>query len=391
MIRKPVQALKLLFKGTIAGIVLLLLVEIGLRVNDSYLDQSRDRLLGCPCGTIPSLKSHHELPPLTVIEQVHPDTGERVLWKTNSLGFRDREIQIPKPPGEFRIVCLGDEQILGQFLSDDQLVDRLLEQQLQSSTRMEIRVINAGIPGYSPVLSLIELRNQIVGLQPDLVIFCWNMNDVAEEYSHRRSVHFDRQGQPVASSHPQYGLTVRDRTQDLLLTPNYVRTGLAWLLSERILSKPEPDIAHPSGAYLWLKDNAPDWTMHTQQSLDSIDRMSQICDSIFSEFAVILVPAPWQVSPEACSPQIKQQFGLLKDDYCTSTKPVDGILEYCATGTIHCLDLGPRFRGEIDAHQLFLENSLDLSPLGHQILAEGIAEFMMQRFPPEGLQVGNRR
>src|SRR5215218_2417388 len=84
------------------------LLIYGWKHGQCISDNAATNLLQAPCGI-----AHHRLLPLQQVELPNPDTGTPVVLATNSLGLRGAEIQVPKPTGLFRIICLGDERTLG--------------------------------------------------------------------------------------------------------------------------------------------------------------------------------------------------------------------------------------------------------------------------------------
>lgn len=103
--------------------------------------------------------------------------------KTNSLGFRDEEIPLDKQPDEFRILCLGDSVTFGYRLEEPQTYVAQLEALLnQHYQRRHFQVINAGVDGYSTFQELHLLKQKGLALKPDLILVCFVLNDVTEQF-----------------------------------------------------------------------------------------------------------------------------------------------------------------------------------------------------------------
>ena len=85
-------------------------VEFGLHLHDACLLSTGSYSERNACA--PSWTVHHLLKPDVRITTTDPDTGTQVSWRTNSLGLRGPEYEIPKPVGVYRIVCLGDDSTL---------------------------------------------------------------------------------------------------------------------------------------------------------------------------------------------------------------------------------------------------------------------------------------
>jgi lysophospholipase L1-like esterase len=90
----------------------------------------------------------------------------------NSLGFRGPEFSIAKD-GVYRIVALGESTTFGMTLQPEdkpwpEVLEQIIRQQLK--TRRPVQVINAGVPTYSLQDTLDRLPDQILPLQPDMII-----------------------------------------------------------------------------------------------------------------------------------------------------------------------------------------------------------------------------
>ncbi|MBN2059271.1 MAG: hypothetical protein JW882_02535 [Deltaproteobacteria bacterium] len=97
----------------------------------------------------------------------------------NSLGYRGREITLPKPDGEFRIICLGDSTTYSDQIKDFRFsYPDLLEKELMEKGYSDITVINAGAGGYSSWETLIDFEMRIIDLEPDLITIYPGVNDI---------------------------------------------------------------------------------------------------------------------------------------------------------------------------------------------------------------------
>ena len=77
----------------------------------------------------------------------------------------------PKPPGERRIVVLGDSLVLAVQVPLQQTFCKQLERRLNGrGGATHYRVINAGVQGYGPVEDALFYERVAARLQPDLVV-----------------------------------------------------------------------------------------------------------------------------------------------------------------------------------------------------------------------------
>jgi len=104
------------------------------------------------------------------------ETKEVFETRTNSLGYRGYDFEVKKRFGEKRILISGDSFILGFGVKDGDMVSYVLEEKLKkiSSTNplKGASVINAGYAGgFGPDGYYLHLKEKGMSLSPDLVVF----------------------------------------------------------------------------------------------------------------------------------------------------------------------------------------------------------------------------
>jgi hypothetical protein len=94
---------------------------------------------------------------------------ETILVAYNSLGLRDVEHEIAKPPGARRIVVLGDSFMEAYSVGLSDSFARRLEARLRAE-RENAEVINLGVGGYGTLQEYLIYRELGAGYAPDLVL-----------------------------------------------------------------------------------------------------------------------------------------------------------------------------------------------------------------------------
>ncbi|HEY2592533.1 MAG TPA: hypothetical protein VGK33_01380, partial [Chloroflexota bacterium] len=162
--------------GLAVVLLLLALAEIGLRIG--ALNESGAVELQC-AGAASLLDGQKGLFELDAVSgyRMRPNTCVRLqsseydqVLKTNVHGFVGPDVAAPKPPGEFRIVVLGDSYTAGGQVPYEQNYTALLESDLHQLGYANVRVINAGVGGCGTFCQLGQLENNLAWMQPDLVV-----------------------------------------------------------------------------------------------------------------------------------------------------------------------------------------------------------------------------
>lgn len=98
-------------------------------------------------------------------------------FRINSAGLRnDREFARPKPPGVFRVLCLGDSHTQGYEVRQEHTYAAVLERFLNANG-LRAEVINAGVSGFGTAEQVAYLESEGVKWQPDAVVVGFFAND----------------------------------------------------------------------------------------------------------------------------------------------------------------------------------------------------------------------
>lgn len=372
--RRQLTAFRPLFT---AGLLLIIAVagsELTLRLAHDARGGAASRVGDDPL-TAPCDVAYRRLRPLRTILTSQPDTDESIRLVINSHGLRGAETAVPKPAGVYRVLCLGDETVLGPYVDDDHTVPGRLQQLLQAHTSRRVEVLNAGVPGDCPLLSWLRFRHSLMGLQPDLIVVHVDMTDVEDDRRYRRSTQLGAAGTPIACAHPARGHTSGQRPwwRDLRLLDLVLRSvGEAHDRSPAGLSS---DLSSD-----WLRDRPDDWNLYVQQTLAPLEQIQQAAAGIGALVVVSTCPQPWQVSAEASSgPGVREAAGVAPGLLIVDRAPFDAVTTFCRTRGLLCCDTSPSFREFPEPARLYLRNAPALSRLGNELYARVLSGFLMEQ------------
>jgi len=117
----------------------------------------------------------------------HSDKVSGNTFSINSLGFRGQEISERKPKKNIRIVAIGGSTTFGIGSSNNShTYPSLLENKLNKNNELldtNFEVINAGIPGAKSINILNLFSEQILKMNPDILLIYSGWNDWNEFYN----------------------------------------------------------------------------------------------------------------------------------------------------------------------------------------------------------------
>ncbi len=340
--------------------------------------------------------------------RIHPNvtaTVGGVPLTTNSLGLKDREIEVKKPSSVFRVLMLGDSFTEGIGLPTDQTPAKIAERLLTEMTqcRGHYEIVNAGVTSYSPILEYLWLKQLAPRLTPDLVVLNFDMTDFHDDWIRTSLARFDSHGLPVAvPANPirERGLLMLPMPKAMVLgflTPLEQTLSQSAVYQELRMSAAVQHVAGPArlgsgrleplgligdiqyDLMAFTRDEPPRrlreaWAL-TERYLAAI---SNLAAAHGSPFALVVYPWPHQVSATA-SPEGRLRFDLRPRLYA-STRPFDLLEDFGRRHGVPVINLLALFRDAIRSEvRLFYEDDIHHTPQGARLLAQGIVTGLLKR------------
>lgn len=166
-----------IFRGLgwlLSGLVALIVAEVVLRLGGLAPTGGLATVTQSEFERLPGLFS----PGQRLEDRVVPSLPYQVT--IDSLGYRGTvEFPRTKPPGEFRILMLGDSFTFGYLVPDDSTLPALVGTALRQDCRAPIRVINAGVGG-TTIVTASHLAQRAEPLGIDIAVLTFTENDVGD-------------------------------------------------------------------------------------------------------------------------------------------------------------------------------------------------------------------
>lgn len=305
------------------------------------------------------------------------DTGIAI----NSSGVRDDEEIGPKEPGERRILLLGDSLVLAVQVPFRQTFGELLERRLNAAgSPYRYRVINAGVQGYGPVEELLFFRTIARPMQPDVVIETLFVGNDAEEAVVSES-RLAGQARPVSET-LRDSVAVRLRRlvrRSMVLQTLRLRVVSATERFSYALAPPEPPLQS------YAARPAPRIAQGLAITRRVVAEIASEASTAGARTAVGLMPARFQVDDG--------DYGRLRETVARTGGELvrDGATvrfnEALADLNVPRFDPLPALRGARPGPDLFFQQTVHLTPRGHEVVADALERFLRQSglvAPPAG-------
>ncbi len=306
----------------------------------------------------------------------------RTEYVINSLGLRDREFPLQKPPKTVRILMIGDSFTEGNGVNIEQTFSKRMEQMLDSSSLpYRTEVINAGVGSYSPLPEYLYLKNGGLQLHPDLVILNFDLSDVYDDIQYTNRAKFDERGVPVAivpqkeipsnSRMVRMMVGIKDFFKEHTRLYNFIRIRL-----DRFLSPPPTegvvngDVR--SDKYALLKEEyasrgPEEWALSEKYLLMIRDTLS----AHGIDFMISMYPYGLQLSPREWNSGRK--FWGFKQDTVYSTNAQKILESFCASKNIPSINLTGEFEERAKTmFPLYFDYDGHWRPEGQEIAAQGM-------------------
>lgn len=296
------------------------------------------------------------------------DTGIAI----NGAGVRDDEEIGPKDPTERRILVLGDSLVLSVQVPFQQTFGELLERRLNAAgTPVRYRVINAGVQGYGPVEELLFFRSIAASVQPDVVLATLFVGNDAEE-AVVSEAKLSGPERPAAAALRESLATRLRRVvrRSMVLQTLRLRAVAATERFSNTLAPPEPPLqsyaAHP----------APRISQGLAITHRVVEQIAADASAGGARTAVVLMPARFQVDDAdygRLREAVAQAGGELVRD-AASARFNDALADL----NVPTFDVLPALRRARPGPDLFFQQTVHLTPRGHDVVAEALERFLRE-------------
>lgn len=285
----------------------------------------------------------------------------------NAQGVRDDEPIGPKPAGERRVVVLGDSIVLAVQVEARQTFCERLEARLNArGDGWRYRVINAGVQGYGPMEEVRFFETVAAAFDPDLVLVAtFVANDAVEAKD--RAWRLERDGGAGREEAERRVRRIVRRSMVLQIVKQRADQVLERVRPAR---QPSPDRRLLSYATPLREDIAEGFA----NSARAVARIASAAGGRDARTAIALIPARFQVD-EGDYGRLRggvTGFGFAMDVDGASTRFAEA---YRPLG-LPTVDLLPAFRQAAEPLKVFFERTAHLTPYGHEIAADALAEFI---------------
>jgi hypothetical protein len=318
----------------------------------------------------------------------------------NSHGFRDREHFYEKPAGTQRIVMLGDSYIEALQVPLERTVAALLETRLRHRG-IRAETINLGVSAFGTGREYLMLREHGLRYEPDLVLLFFVGNDLLNNSARlegtpyvpypvlngNRTLSRDEAGEPRFTP-------IVDAQSRLSFMTGFLKEYSKGYRFLRMIIQGSPSV-HEIFYRLGLMSTAPAtkdeatnafglyeiyrivetdalieaWTV-TEQLLRETKRMTE---KNGARFAVVLVPAPWEVYPELWE-AILNRVPAMRQVALDPDKPSRRLTSFLHAHRIAYVDLLPGFRERARSSALFFQPDNHWTADGHLVAADLVVD-----------------
>ncbi|MFM7037161.1 MAG: hypothetical protein ACKO2L_05500 [Planctomycetaceae bacterium] len=322
---------------------------------------------------------HHRLRPGARKRLALSDTAS-VTVRINSAGLRGPEPSV-EAQMPWRILMLGDDTVFGAELSERQSLPGQLQQLIQSRTESAVEVLNGGVPGDCPLLTMLRFPD-FRQLQPKLVILHLDMSDVDDDTVYRSL--FGETNEGPACLHP----SLRSANPGPALPlPGWLQESAVFRHGFAALRHDVPSLlsitseAAGQQQFTWISDHGENRRLETEHALRPLAELRRAVEASGAKLLVTTCPVAWQLVDGRRIPELTRRCRIRGATPCAGREPFLAIAEFCARERIRLVDVSDRFRQQEEPLELFSRTSPVLSAKGVTLYAAAISEYLFKNPP----------
>ena len=322
----------------------------------------------------------------------------------SELGLRSNGLPAA-PPNSPQLLVLGDSMTFARAVRTEKIFTRQLEERMEERFKVDVDVLNAGVPGYGTAQELLFMREllQRHRVHPDLVVLVFFTNDILDNLclsyvnlapQPSRPCFTLRNDALYLTQRPQKKIDAADdtlgeaQTGGGLMTVALARAlGEQWIQQKpglvQLLGRLGVNVEVPRMPGLlngWYHEDVVERGVPLTGAL--IKQIKQEAEAAGSRLVVSMVPSAFQIYPDTYVPLLKRSFEgdpsidrFVRD----MQRPQKIVAEICREADIPFQDLMPTFL-EHNAEPLFIPRDGHLTEAGHDLIAPVLFDFVARHF-----------
>ena len=300
--------------------------------------------------------------------------GTSVRWfhlETNSLGLRDSEHDLQKPPGAFRVLLLGDSMSMAEGVELPETYIKQFEKKAnEQALTKKVETINAAIRGYGNDQEVVLFERIGMQFQPDLVILAFFEGNDFDD-NRQGSIFQLKDGQLIKTTPTEENSQkMRYYNQQIKIQNfpgyrilvghshlvNFLRKKYAAYLTRRAFSTQRSDQKDRTSEGQTVSED--DWSLTTQILM----RWNTDCRKIKSVSLMLFIPDINNIRAYKKSMPDKPRTDQRMRDFANANN-------------ILFINLTDLFLRDQNVESLYLQDA-HLSPPGHDVVADEITRFL---------------
>ena len=298
-------------------------------------------------------------------------------YPLNSQGFKDKEYEVKKSQGVYRIAGIGDSFAFGVVPYPHNFLTLLEDSLNQVPSLRPVELINMGIPSTGPPHYVAIITNEAIALKPDMLLLSYYIgNDLLGSsrdsrrrklftYSHLASILYYSYKVLFGLNNKGVYIPYGDGTSYCDTCSTFKPERYLELLEER--------------SYVYQKNNSL-FYRHLNSSFSYLREIKTICDQHNIKLVVVLIPDQVQVYPELREWLFVE--GKIHEKDWDNAQPNRLIKAELKKEGVSVIDLLPEFFAARDASPLYIPNDSHWNIRGN-LLAAHILERRLPEFIPK--------
>ena len=324
-----------------------------------------------------------------------------VFVRVNSAGFRDRDHAVDKAPEKRRVALIGDSVVEALQVPFEDSITSVIQRNLEKSgTRSE--VINFGVSGAGTAREYLTVREYALKFKPDLVLLFFVGNDFGDNTRELKGLSDIPYPQTTGdgdlvldqSGHPRF-TAFEDQKSRFAGVTNPLRnySKVYRLVRETVDTLPPVDQLWGSvfakntvaaaanaaaeanlGLYeIYRRQPKREWLKAFRVTQQLLVALRNLTAENHAKFAVVMVPAAWEVYPDRWREVLDLTPGMHGADVDVEI-PSRNLNQYLSNNGVRVIDLLPEFRARAkDASPLYLRGDGHWTVGGHDFAAAVIS------------------